>query len=304
MTKTRRDWLGYAATAFALVVTFNAEYEIALACHINQWVAYAVPGALDVYVLRALQVKRDVLLTVLAMILVNAASHLVAAGVLAVSPALIVSVSAIAPLVLWRAHVLKHEASMPDPAQSMPASDEHAEEDQFETCPWCAYDGVPSGRIESHQEHACSKRWEHASSTVTLDEHAAQAEAIANPGTVNVPEHAPSMPEPYDLFDGHARWGGAPATWNMTALPPLPAGWDGTVEEHAPRMPAVLTLVTDPPAGMLLDGDKEFLDRARDYWSTCSGTPSLNDVKANVKVGTDRARRLRAYLELETEEQS
>ena len=104
-----KDVLGGAATLFALAVTFNAEYELATAVGIDHIVALAVPGALDVYVLRALQAKRDVFLTVLAMILVNAASHLVTAGVLAVSAPLIIAVSAIAPLVLWRAHVLRHE---------------------------------------------------------------------------------------------------------------------------------------------------------------------------------------------------
>lgn len=102
----RKDFLGWAATAFALVVTFSAEYDLAKAVGIHHLVALAVPGALDVYVLRALQVKRDVFLTVLAMIAVNAASHLVTAGVLAVGWPLIVAVSAIAPLVLWRSHVL------------------------------------------------------------------------------------------------------------------------------------------------------------------------------------------------------
>lgn len=253
---TRLDWLGYAATLFALAVTFNAEYEIATAVHIHPLVAYAVPGALDVYVLRALQVRRDVFFTVLAMVLVNAASHLVTAGVLAVSPALIVAVSAIAPLVLWRAHVLRHEASTP----------EH----------------VPAVT-------------EHAPSMSTLDEHAEQAEAIVNPGTVNVSEQHDGVTD----WDEHA-----PST---PPLPPLPAGWDGTVEEHIPSTPAVLTLVTSPDPGVLLDGDKEFLDRARDLSTPEAGTewsvPTLRAIKG-LGMGTDRARRLRAYLELEKEGQS
>lgn len=102
----KKDVLGWAATGFALVVTFSAEYELAKAVGIHQVVALAVPGALDVYVLRALQVKRDVFLAVLAMVAVNAASHLVTAGVLLVDWRLIVAVSAIAPVVLWRVHVL------------------------------------------------------------------------------------------------------------------------------------------------------------------------------------------------------
>lgn len=163
-----KDWLGAAATLFALAVTFNAEYEIAIAVHINPIVAYAVPGALDVYVLRALQVKRDVFLTVLAMVAVNAASHLVTAGVLRVSPALIVGVSAIAPLVLWRAHVLRHAASterrMPWTRAQRKRIAEHVPavpEAQTETCPWCSWDQCPAGRLEGHQRNTCVKRFEH-----------------------------------------------------------------------------------------------------------------------------------------------
>ncbi|MFD8225153.1 hypothetical protein ACFV16_13400 [Streptomyces massasporeus] len=101
-----RDYLKWAALAFALVATASAEYELARAVGYNQWVAAAVPGALDVWTVRAMRQHRDVLAAVLAMIVVNALSHLVTAGLLEVSVPLVVGVSAIAPLVLYRLHAI------------------------------------------------------------------------------------------------------------------------------------------------------------------------------------------------------
>lgn len=101
-----RDYLKWAALACALVATASAEYELARAVGYNTYVAAAVPGALDVWTVRAMRQHRDVLAAVVAMILVNAASHLVTAGLLPVSVPLVVGVSAIAPLVLYRAHAI------------------------------------------------------------------------------------------------------------------------------------------------------------------------------------------------------
>jgi len=106
MTAGRRDWILIGSAVCAFVVTASAEFTLATACSIPEYIAWAVPGALDLYVLRALRVRRDVLVVVLALVLVNAASHLVSAGLLPVTWALITAVSAIAPLVLWRVHVL------------------------------------------------------------------------------------------------------------------------------------------------------------------------------------------------------
>jgi hypothetical protein len=101
-----RNWdvLAWAALAFAVVATSTAEYDLARACEYNTYLAACVPGALDVYVIRAYRIRRDVVPAVLAMILVNAASHLVTARLVPVSVYLVVGVSAIAPLVVWRVH--------------------------------------------------------------------------------------------------------------------------------------------------------------------------------------------------------
>lgn len=115
---TPRDWLKLAALVFALVATATAEYELALAVGFNRFIAATVPGALDVYVVRALRVHRDVAPAVVAMIIVNAVSHLVTARLLPVSVPIVVAVSAIAPLVLWRVHTLR------EAQQAAPVEDE------------------------------------------------------------------------------------------------------------------------------------------------------------------------------------
>ncbi|MFJ7590832.1 hypothetical protein ACIQZO_26355 [Streptomyces sp. NPDC097617] len=105
-TRPPRDYLAWAALAAALVVTASAEYALARAAGLDEWTAAALPAALDIYAVRALRARRDVASAVAAMIATNAAAHLVSAGLLPVAWPLVVGVSAIAPLVLWRVHRL------------------------------------------------------------------------------------------------------------------------------------------------------------------------------------------------------
>ena len=116
-TDTPRDWLKHAALGFAVIASTSAEYTLARSCGFG-YVAAAVPGALDTYVIRALRVHRDVAPAVIAMILVNAVSHLVTARLLPVSPGLVVLVASIAPLVLYRVHALRSPAT---PVEQTPA---------------------------------------------------------------------------------------------------------------------------------------------------------------------------------------
>ncbi|MGC9382929.1 hypothetical protein, partial [Streptomyces sp. MH13] len=67
--------------------------------------------------------RRDVLAVVATLIAVNAASHLVEVGLLPVSVPLVVGVSAIAPLVLWRVHRLSERQAEPAPAVAEPMAE-------------------------------------------------------------------------------------------------------------------------------------------------------------------------------------
>ncbi|MFI6468744.1 hypothetical protein ACIBL5_00525 [Streptomyces sp. NPDC050516] len=120
-----RDPLLWAALGAVLVVLASAEYDLARACGFGLYVAAGVPGALDIYAVRALRAGRDVAAVVVTLILVNAASHLVTAGLLPVSVPLVVAVSAVAPLVLWRVHQLRNPVAKPeilDVIQEVPAA--------------------------------------------------------------------------------------------------------------------------------------------------------------------------------------
>lgn len=125
----KNDYLKWGALAAALVATASAEYELARAVGFNQWVAAAVPAALDLYTVRALRAHREVLAAVAAMIGVNAASHLVTTGLLPVNVWLVVAVAAIAPLVLWRVHSLGGgQADVPE--VTAPVTVERGDDDQ------------------------------------------------------------------------------------------------------------------------------------------------------------------------------
>lgn len=113
MTKNR-DLLGALALLAALVATASAEYSLARACGYGAIVAGCVPGALDVYALRAFSVKRDVPAVVVALISTNALAHLVASHLIPASVPLVVAVSAIAPLVLWRVKALSAPVCTPE----------------------------------------------------------------------------------------------------------------------------------------------------------------------------------------------
>lgn len=116
----KRDPLLWAALLAVLVVLASAEYQLAVACGFGTYVAAGVPAALDVYALAALRARRDVLMVVAVLIAVNAASHLVEVGLLPVNVTLVVSVSAIAPLVLWRVHRLSEDRTEPTAAVTEP----------------------------------------------------------------------------------------------------------------------------------------------------------------------------------------
>ncbi|MHC3451265.1 hypothetical protein [Streptomyces prasinus] len=109
----KRDPLLWAALAAVLAVLASAEYELAVACGFGTYVAAGVPAALDVYAVAALRARRDVFAVVCSLIVVNAASHLVAVKLLPVNAPLVVAVSAIAPLVLWRVHRLSEGPAEP-----------------------------------------------------------------------------------------------------------------------------------------------------------------------------------------------
>ena len=110
-----RDPLGWMAMAAAIVIAAHGEWSLAVAVGFAPQVAAALPVAIDAYAIRAMRAGREVLPAVLLMVATNAAAHLHHSGLLETSPALVVAVSAIAPVVLWRVHALRHHARQETP---------------------------------------------------------------------------------------------------------------------------------------------------------------------------------------------
>ncbi|MFI5803016.1 hypothetical protein [Streptomyces sp. NPDC051561] len=110
MTEERNDVLGWAAMLACIGITAHGEWSLAVSSGYNQIVAAGLPIAIDSYAIRAMKTGREVFWPVLLMVATNAAAHLVDGGALVVSPWLVVAVSAIAPLVLWRVHGLQRTA--------------------------------------------------------------------------------------------------------------------------------------------------------------------------------------------------
>lgn len=322
MKHLRGDWLKWVAAGFALAATASAEYELARAIGMDKVIAAAVPGALDAYVVRALRAHREVLTAVLAMVGVNAASHLVTAGVLAVDWRLITAVSAIAPLVLWRVHALgtpgqwrarkiwgvpKHVA-VPDPVGhvSTPvtgcvlAHPECAGHDACTVYEKPSAGGVCSiagctvwGDLGAHERAHESAGWTDPS---TFEEHASTALGVLD----YVPREWSTDQE--KIRAQTAAWDG---DWVTPPVPehapdPVP-GWDGTFTEHVPeKRERVLKAVPDLPDGYvhagLRPGDDAYLEQARGLHAR--GT-ALRDWKTVLGVGTARAQRLRDYINAE-----
>ena len=112
------DLLAWLAMGAAVTVSAHGEWRLAVDCGFGSAVAAGLPLALDPYALRALRAGREVFPPVLGMIATNAAAHLLGAGVIHQGWPLIVAVSAIAPLVLWRVHVL--HATTPTAPAALP----------------------------------------------------------------------------------------------------------------------------------------------------------------------------------------
>lgn len=284
----RKDWLKWVAACFALVATASAEYELARAIGMDEWVAVAVPGALDAYVLRALRAHREVLTAVLAMVGVNAASHLLTAGHLYLDWPLITAVSAIAPLVLWRVHALGTPGEARRRALWGATTDtleEHASTD--------------TGCVLAHPEcvgHDACTRYEKPSAGGTCSvkgctvwgdlgahERAHESAGWTEPSTFE--EHASTAVGVLDYV---------PREW---VTPPVPEHAPGPVPEKPAR---ILKAVPDLPDGYvstgLRPGDAAYLQQARMLHAR--GT-ALRNWKTVLGVGTARAQRLRDHIESE-----
>lgn len=267
-----KDWILWGALGCVLVSTAHAEYTLATATGVHWFVAGAVPGALDLYVIRALQVRRDVFLSVLAMVGANVASHLVTAGELNVGWQLISAVGALPPLILWRVHSLWYGRvrtrkeilwDVPAPAETAP-----------ETVP-AQVSGVPAGvhpQVQSFPEDELTlPEWltdEYSSGAVSAPVALDEWGSGSGDGCTECGEPYPCT---CDLEAGAAP--------HLSV--PLPEGWERQVYPD-----------------QLAEGDAEYVGALRAYLDECADEnrkPSCRGCKEFVRVGQDRAARLMRY---------
>lgn len=320
-TRTGKDWILWGALGCALVATAHAEYTLAIEAHFNKYVALAVPGALDLYVIRALQERRDVFVAVLAMVAANVASHLIVAGVLPVGWPVVSAVGAVAPLVVWRVYSLKYTRTRQEllwgleagtgpedaGAVSAPGGDDHA---PARTCP------------------ECGDLWDQV--------HENWSDDPADPCPVKA---HPVEDDPIRYFDpicGRSPQPGARLTdpcpdcthlWAVHRTPQVPAvpdhvpgDWmDEEYPETHPSAPAPVSylpqrvhleavpdlkplpdLPDEYAAGavhsdVLKDSDYEFLGKATRYLDDVAN-PTVRGMKTALGIGQERAERLLAHL--------
>lgn len=265
-TRTRNDVILWGALGCALVATAHAEYTLATATHFNKYVALAVPGALDLYVVRALQQRRDVLVAVLAMVAANVTSHLIAGGVLQVGWQVIAAVGAVAPLIVWRVYSLKYTRVRPDLREVQ---------------------GTSAGALKD--EYAYS-----------VMEYLARVRTSA----VNALAPAPALAPEYAEYKAMAMEGLAPEYVPGEWAEEVHLTRDVPGTSAVPYLTPVPDLPAEYAAGavhsdVLKASDWEFVDRAREYVRIAEGQecePSIRGLRRHLNIGQERAERLLAHL--------
>ncbi|MFF2502175.1 hypothetical protein ACFVTY_02080 [Streptomyces sp. NPDC058067] len=103
-----RDYLVAVSLVAGVGYTASAEYNLARAIGSPVPVAVLLPLALDVYVVAAIRRNRgrDIALSLALMGVAQVSAHMLESGVVQVSVPLVVAVSLLIPLVIWRVHAL------------------------------------------------------------------------------------------------------------------------------------------------------------------------------------------------------
>jgi hypothetical protein len=245
------------ALACALVGTANAEYTLATGTHVNEYVALAVPGALDLYFIQALRVHRDVAAAVLVVVAVNVASHLLTAGLYPDGYwwdfGITAGVGALAPGIVWRVHALERTRNRAEllwglEAGAMKSPDE------------CTAPEVPSAPECTALE---------APSAPALEQVSALEYASAP-----VPDSVPEAWTEYEF----------PSAGPVPYLTVVPA--PECTEDDVPEGASAVHLNLR---------DEEYIASAAEYVAS-TGAPSVRGLMKYASVGQPRAGRLLAHL--------
>lgn len=286
-TDARRDVILWGALGCALIGTAHSEWSLAVAVGSNEYVAASVPGALDLYVLRALQQGRDVFVAVLAMVAANIAWYLVHSGDLPVGWELRSAVAAVAPLIVWRVHSLKYTRTRdellwgtPPPARSTGTSTDagavSAPESTVLPCPKCARGAHPHPITAPCPDCECGD-WAYSS-----------AEYVGTYGYVPL-RHAVLADECAPEY--------VPTEWTDSPVPYLRSVPE---PEYVPDVVHLFpTRRSTDTEYVLTDADRAYLPGAQEYLDNCARTeddPSVRGLMKALKVGQKRATTLLAHL--------
>lgn len=311
------------ALACALVSTAHAEYTLATATHVNSWVALAVPGALDLYVIQALVVRRDVFLAVLVMVAANVTSHLITAGVLPVHWSVVASVGALAPLIVWRVHSLERTRTRTELLLGVPAGTDPGAawfKDRYADSVAAYLSGVRSGAVSAPApenvpaSHPCDLVAPYGCRFTDRCDGCGYAYGVHPMPDVPAPVPAWAPGFHLDGCDGLCSGAGADdCTRRASALDVPVPGYDPDPvyvpedwkEVHLRAVPDLPPDVPgfDPAAALhspvLEDSDWAYLADASEYVHSCKDmkrTPSVRGLRLSLNVGQDRAVRLLEHL--------
>ncbi|EFL40052.1 conserved hypothetical protein [Streptomyces griseoflavus Tu4000] len=113
------DMARYAALLAAMFICFDTQRHLALTHGVPDWPSYAVPVAIDLFLVWAVRSRRDVALAVAVAVSANVAGVLSAEPLSAVHTWVSAALHAVFPLTVWRMHRAP-EAAQPVPADSGP----------------------------------------------------------------------------------------------------------------------------------------------------------------------------------------
>jgi hypothetical protein len=94
----------WASLIAAMLLSFNAEYHLALACGFKEYTAAAFPIALDLFMVYAIRQGTDVAASVAAVVAFNVAANLLGGHAINALTAVSVAASSAPPLIVWRMH--------------------------------------------------------------------------------------------------------------------------------------------------------------------------------------------------------
>ncbi|WP_329450571.1 transfer protein spdA [Streptomyces sp. NBC_01724] len=118
------NYARYAALLASMLISFATQQHLAVTHGVSGWPSYAVPLAIDLFLVWAVRSRRDVVLAVAVAVSANVAGVLTAEPLGDVDTWVSAALHAVFPLTLWRMHRTVHplvSAEAPAVAEPVPA---------------------------------------------------------------------------------------------------------------------------------------------------------------------------------------